>query len=386
MAVEPNQTTASLDPSLSNSELRSPLASPIASDSLPRKPVVVLLNLSGGEESARAWVERQFAGFRHEQLPKSLLKWGSKREQLKRIRAIRPDEFAVFTADIDFQSGREAILAFGAATGARRVTLGDAKGRILRRSRWRALFLSPLRLILELIIAYITVVPLAWLFTVSIGVYCRMRPLTPIKRGENARDAGSGLSVLYIRGSLATGGGANAAGGMATHVTGFTRAAISLGHRIAFISSGTAGLPTDVLKDSARDHPPDLRNDIPAVTILPPSGAFSATRAMFEVSNSLLFTRRTFKTLRHKRFFDLIYQRYNRFNYTGVALSALRRIPLILEYNGSEVWVGKNWDPVGLVWLLKRFERINHRFANLIVVVSEAEKRNLMAAGVAKDR
>ena len=385
MAVEANQTTPSLDPSLSNSELRSQ-ASPITPDNLPRRPVVVLLHLSGGEESAREWVERQFAGFRLEQLPKSLLKWGSKREQLKRIRAIRPDEFAVFTADIDFQSGREAILAFGAATGARRVTLGDAKGKVLRRSRWGAFFLSPLRLILELVIAYLTVVPLAWLFTASIGVYSRLRPVTATKPGENAGEAGGGLSVLYIRGSIATGGGANAAGGMATHVAGFARAAISLGHRIDFISSGTAGLPTDILKDNPRDNPPDLRNDIAAITILPPSGAFSATRATFEVSNSLLFTRRTLKTLRHKGSFDFIYQRYNRFNCTGVALSALRRIPLILEYNGSEVWVGKHWDPVGLVWLLKRFEKINHRFASLIVVVSEAERRNLMAAGVANDR
>lgn len=39
----------------------------------------------------------------------------------------------------------------------------------------------------------------------------------------------------------------------------------------------------------------------------------------------------------------VIYQRLTLFNYTGALLSNKLNIPLIVEYNGSEVWVQKNW-------------------------------------------
>ena len=33
--------------------------------------------------------------------------------------------------------------------------------------------------------------------------------------------------------------------------------------------------------------------------------------------------------------------------------------PLFLEYNGSEVWIGKHWDMSGMIPLLERFEALN---------------------------
>src|SRR5262249_28065624 len=44
-----------------------------------------------------------------------------------------------------------------------------------------------------------------------------------------------------------------------------------------------------------------------------------------------------------QRSFDFIYQRLSIANYSGVILSRQLGIPLILEYNGSEVWVARNW-------------------------------------------
>ena len=79
---------------------------------------------------------------------------------------------------------------------------------------------------------------------------------------------------------------------------------------------------------------------------------------------------------------DFIYQRYSRFNWSGVLLSAVTGLPLALEFNGSEIWVSRNWDPIGLLRLLKRFERLNQRAADLIFVVSDVERRNLIDAGV----
>ena len=60
--------------------------------------------------------------------------------------------------------------------------------------------------------------------------------------------------------------------------------------------------------------------------------------------------------------------------------------PLFLEYNGSEVWVGKHWDRVGSLDLLERYERLNLDAAARIFVVSEVERRNLEARGVRAEK
>jgi glycosyltransferase involved in cell wall biosynthesis len=65
-----------------------------------------------------------------------------------------------------------------------------------------------------------------------------------------------------------------------------------------------------------------------------------------------------------------------------VAASVRAQRPLFLEYNGSEVWVGRHWDRVDRLDLLARYERLNLKAAARIFVVSEVERRNLLKAGV----
>jgi glycosyltransferase involved in cell wall biosynthesis len=62
------------------------------------------------------------------------------------------------------------------------------------------------------------------------------------------------------------------------------------------------------------------------------------------------------------------------------------RRPLFLEYNGSEVWVGRHWDRVGRLDLLERYEQLNLQAATRIFVVSDVERRNLERRGVAADK
>jgi glycosyltransferase involved in cell wall biosynthesis len=69
-----------------------------------------------------------------------------------------------------------------------------------------------------------------------------------------------------------------------------------------------------------------------------------------------------------------------------VAASVRTGRPLFLEYNGSEVWVGKHWDRVGSLGLLERYEQLNLRAAARIFVVSDVERRNLEARGVAREK
>jgi glycosyltransferase involved in cell wall biosynthesis len=110
-----------------------------------------------------------------------------------------------------------------------------------------------------------------------------------------------------------------------------------------------------------------------------------SSRAAFDLRNNLIFTKGAIREL-EKSPVDLIYQRYARFSWAGVSASLQTRLPLFLEYNGSEVWIGKHWDMSGMIPLLERFERLNLNAAARIFVVSEVERRNLLRIGIADDK
>jgi glycosyltransferase involved in cell wall biosynthesis len=198
-------------------------------------------------------------------------------------------------------------------------------------------------------------------------------------RNDSARrDANRGepTAVLYVRATIVPSAAQAAAppGGMASHVRGFTRGAFALNHRVEFISSGDVGIGCDKAP----------------VKVISPSSTLSATRALFELWNNLVFTFEAVRLVKSDALaladIGFIYQRYSRFNFTGVVLSLVTGLPFMLEYNGSEVWASRNWDPIGQLHLLKRFERLNQRAADLIFVVSGVERRNLMAKGVQPER
>jgi glycosyltransferase involved in cell wall biosynthesis len=147
-------------------------------------------------------------------------------------------------------------------------------------------------------------------------------------------------------------------------------AAVDLGHRFRFV---------------ANDRLPGIDHARMPVEVVGPSPRFGSVRAVFEIWNSLLFTLGAWRRARRAPV-DLIYQRYNRFNWTGVALSALLSRPLCLEFNGSEVWVARNWDPVGQRRLLAAAERLNLRAADRIAVVSEVLAEELEREGVERAR
>ena len=82
-----------------------------------------------------------------------------------------------------------------------------------------------------------------------------------------------------------------------------------------------------------------------------------------------------------------LYQRYSRANFGGVALAQRTNVPLVLEYNGSEVWVSRNWGrPLREGALTARIERLNLQAADLVVVVSSVLKDELVSRGVEAER
>ena len=99
-----------------------------------------------------------------------------------------------------------------------------------------------------------------------------------------------------------------------------------------------------------------------------------------------LFTRRCRCLLRDSPP-DFIYQRYSLMNASGAELATRLRCPFVLEYNGSEIWIARHWStPLIFEGLAGRVEDANLRRADLIVVVSNALRIELVARGVPAER
>lgn len=85
--------------------------------------------------------------------------------------------------------------------------------------------------------------------------------------------------------------------------------------------------------------------------------------------------------------YRFLYQRMSLLNFSGVVLSRLWRIPLVLEYNGSEIWVGRNWgQSLRFSKLGTRIEDVNLRLAHRVVVVSKVLEEEVVVRGVEPSR
>lgn len=97
-------------------------------------------------------------------------------------------------------------------------------------------------------------------------------------------------------------------------------------------------------------------------------------------------TKEGFELLKDKEI-SFIYQRYALFNYSGVELKDMLKVPLVLEYNGSEVWAHRNWgNALKNEKLAINVENLNLQKADLVVVVSEPLKDEIIERGVEENR
>lgn len=82
-----------------------------------------------------------------------------------------------------------------------------------------------------------------------------------------------------------------------------------------------------------------------------------------------------------------IYQRYTLYSFAGLKMARRLGIPWVLEYNGSALWMAKNWD-IDLVFqrTAVRAEERALKGADILVVVSDVMKEELVMRGVAAER
>jgi glycosyltransferase involved in cell wall biosynthesis len=160
------------------------------------------------------------------------------------------------------------------------------------------------------------------------------------------------------------------AGGSVGHISGVINGLLDVGHPVLFASAGGRLL---------------ARSQAGLVPLAPPSHfgipwEYNFYRFHFNVIEQL------FK-LEAIRDVGLIYQRLSICNYSGVELSRSLRKPLIIEYNGSEVWIARNWGhPLRSQELAEKVEAVNLRHAHLVVTISDVLRDALVERGVAPER
>ncbi len=322
---------------------------------------IVLLVLSGDPDQARAWLQQRYPGAVIESIPRDQLESNAPLGRIRALRSLHPEIFAVSTERLAWQRGQNALLLFGALAGARRVAIIDTGGDSRQETSAAILSRMPFRFAVE---------SAASALAIAKSRAHLKRLEQAIKNRANSGSRGSAghkpdaVRIAYLRSTPSAG---TQAGGAATHINGFVRGATGLGAEVTVISNDRiAGF------------------DETKLVLIDPE-PIGTTRASFDLRNNLIFSAGALREIERSPV-DLIYQRYGRFTWAGVEAGLRTGLPLFLEYNGSEVWIGKHWDMSGMIPLLERFERLNLDAATRIFVVSDVERRNLLRAGIADEK
>lgn len=176
-----------------------------------------------------------------------------------------------------------------------------------------------------------------------------------------------GTKVAYLKTNLWFG---VKAGGSVGHVAGVVNALHRTGHAIEV---------------AANEPQPLVVPEIPTFTIEPPSlCAYPSELNLVAYHRAFLAQARTrFRAQRP----EWIYQRLSTSNYVGAILSREFDLPLVVEYNGSEVWIAKNWgNGLRNESFALQAEDAMLRQATVVVAVSEVLGEELLARGIPPER
>ena len=169
-------------------------------------------------------------------------------------------------------------------------------------------------------------------------------------------------SLLYLNANLWFG---VKAGGSVAHVAG--------------VVNGFAALGFDV-EVAAPERPPLVRSDLPFRRLQVPHAFGFPVEA-----NHIRFSQTVARTDLARPGF--LYQRMSTLNYAGAQLARRLRVPLVLEYNGSEAWIARHWGrALRYDDLAVRTEQVSLRHAALVVTVSEVLRADLLDRGVDESR
>jgi len=172
-----------------------------------------------------------------------------------------------------------------------------------------------------------------------------------------------GCEVLYLKTNLWMG---IKAGGSVGHIAGVVNALQDEGYPVTFASA----------------EPPVMVS--PKVDLLPvePPRTFGLPYGLNNYRFQFSFAKVASSAIECHRY-GFIYQRLSAANYLGVVLSRRHGLPLVVEYNGSETWIAKNWGrEMSFNGLATMAEEAMLRHAHLVVTISDVLRDELILRGV----
>ena len=286
-----------------------------------------------------------------------------KKGLLAYFRRFQSDIFVVGLPDVTTQNLLRIWKLLALFTKSRRRFLLDSNGRTLKISWFRFIFSDIPLIATEIVVGL-------WGFIFSymvLGMLSRksvqrfLSSQYPLSHDNRAK-----FKLAFLR----TIPGTTTVGGSVSHIAGFCKGVTSLGHEMFFIST------SDVFGVDEKQTP---------VSVIKQNNVNLAPKEWNIISYNYKYTWHA-KNILAKSKPTFIYQRYSAFNFAGVILSKLLRIPLVLEFNSSEVWKGKHWKEWKYLHLLELFEKVNLLSADLITVVSQPLKEELIEKGIPADK
>ncbi len=176
----------------------------------------------------------------------------------------------------------------------------------------------------------------------------------------------SGIPV-YLRTDLSFG---LSSGGSLGHIAGVLNHLDEFTGRPIFLS-------TDII--------PTVRKDLETYIILPKK-EFWDFKELPSICFNKVFEQVAQRYLKEKKL-SFIYQRYSVNNYSGLKLARFYCVPFVLEYNGSEIWIQRHWGkPLKYEKLSERIELLNLKAADMVVVVSQPMRDELMGRGIEAEK
>jgi glycosyltransferase involved in cell wall biosynthesis len=322
----------------------------------PIQNQVYVLVLSGESSGASKFVAARYPDCKSFFLSKRELREGGWRGQIRAFRRLKGKALVFYRESLEEIQEPQLALWTAALHRCRYTVSADANGRTLVNTRWTLIRSLP-----RAVVSAVTDIFVFSLTLFLLGMVRRKKAQTPVQFQWRS-EADPELTYLYpypLDKSIA--------GGALSHVKGFLGGWLLAGNSCEVFS----GKPL-----AAHNFPFHM---IPAKRQL---FLFHESKLL---SYNLRFVLAVRKRLRNRKP-GALYQRHGRFVYAGALLSKLLQVPFILEYNGSEAWMADHWDPARFGPWLRLCEEVSISRADLIVVVSEPLKQELLQRGIDENR
>ena len=320
---------------------------------MSRPSTIFILVLSGREADALALARGRYPACDTLILSKTEIRESGAKSRIRKLRQCRGEAFLIFAESLHCVQELTLLRWTTLVHRCRETVIADTAGSFEVVTKVRLLRSLPATIVSALL--DYTVLLLSWFVLRFFRLWLKLsREPVPLA----AR-----LDVAFLFPSPS---GLDTPGGALSHVTGFLAGLAQEGASAAVFSGSRFSAPCKV-------------------QCIPPSRRFTLFREAAILSYNFRFVAGVRKLLAAQKP-RLFYQRHGRFLFAGALLSRWLGIPLVLEYNGSEDWIARHWDPARFASWLRLCERVSVDAASLIVVVSNALKQQLIESGITARR